>query len=255
MDLLRPSVDIADLTRQADKAREEEARKQQEAKKAAAARKDDRGSLNLEQALLIALLVLVATFALFGLGSVVADKYEQAARFEVAAGSGGSTPQAAEVPPAGTLVVLVKDTAGNPVEGARVSGPYWDEKTTGPDGRVMWEGLSPGTYQADAWTATLGPGGWQSLTLPATQGLLHVITLSPTGGTLTVRVKDGGGNPVPGASVGFVGWPYLPDRTTDASGIVEFPDVQFYEYWLRVNGGPYTVFTFDASHMVLDLTL
>lgn len=39
----------------------------------------DDGSLNLEQALIIALLVLVAAGTLIGLGTVIAGKYQDAA--------------------------------------------------------------------------------------------------------------------------------------------------------------------------------
>lgn len=147
-DILRPTLDIADLTRLDDKAREEAARKREAARKAAAARKDDRASLNLELALMIMFVGLVAALTLAMLGPAIAAKYAAASQY--VAGATWGLPVAA--PPVAELLVEIRTTSvGWPhvgITGAVIElfGPVSRTMVTDSRGEAHFKDLPLGTY-------------------------------------------------------------------------------------------------------------
>lgn len=178
---------------------------------------------------MIALLVLVASAALLGLGSAVASKYEQAARFEVAASGGGDTAPAATPLPVGTLANTVKDSAGQPLAGVTVSiqGPVYRELTTDSNGLASVADLPPGTYTVSAWTATHGTPAGVPLVVGDTEGVRLSLTMVRMLGTVRVLVRDEAGNAVPDVWVAHTGWLSQGSVQTDAAGVATFNDTYF----------------------------
>ncbi len=128
----------------------------------------------------------------------------------------------------GFLAGMVRDLAGDPVEGVRLELDSGENASTGPDGRYRFQPLQPGTHSLNASLS-----GWQTQTRPAVDILMGQttnvdLTFDAAAGSIgEIRgiVTDTSGAPVFAAFINFGGGTAT---DTNSSGVFR---------WLAAPGG------------------
>ena len=125
----------------------------------------------------------------------------------------------------GSLTGLVTDTSNTPVPGASVTFTSADGQiystTTDAKGNYSLPNVQPGTYTGTAAKTGFGTGTQTGIVVASNASVTVNFTLTPGPGSVTGRVVDTSGNPIPSATVFFSsGSPatIVTTATTDATG-------------------------------------
>lgn len=132
--------------------------------------------------------------------------------------------------PAARLEVVTREQSGQPVAGVKIW--YWRntgqtpsdhrEGETRPDGRHVFENLSPGKARLRFAHPSLGSPGWQTVAVVEGETVVHELTMV-AGREIRGRVTDAGnGLPIAGAQIG-ASWVLDCAVHSDADGRYVFP--------------------------------
>lgn len=114
----------------------------------------------------------------------------------------------------GTLTGVVTNTSGSPLANATVTSGS-ASATSAPDGTYTLTNVSAGTATVTASLSGYNSASTQGTVTAGSSTTVPNLQLAPIGpGTITGNVVDGGGNPIPGASVTGAGL----TASTDANG-------------------------------------
>ncbi len=154
--------------------------------------------------------------------------------------------------PATVVVTVLLGPGGTPLSGVQVAinGPTnpsgtigADETvnltqtgTTGPDGKVTFPGLPPGTYDITAQQGSLSCPSTTVTVGPNEQGNATIVCTPPTTATIHVDVRRQDGTPVVGMSVTLTLGPPAVVQSTNASGRASFTNVTPGNYTIRFAG-------------------